>query len=154
MSPRAACRLESLGFAEVYDYVPGKIDWLAHNLPIDGEQADAPTAGRLARDDIVTCRLDAPVDEVREQIRASGYGFGLVTSEGGVLLGRLRSSALDGDPGLRAEDVMEPGPSTVRPDMTAASLAQRLDEKQLHWAIVSDPDGCLVGVVRRSDLHT
>jgi rhodanese-related sulfurtransferase len=46
------------GFTKVYDYVPGKIDWLAHNLPVDGEQADLPTAGRVARDDAVTCRLD------------------------------------------------------------------------------------------------
>ena len=86
MSPRAACRLETLGFTEVYDYVPGKADWLAHNLPIEGEQADAPTAGRLARDDVVTCRLDERVGEVRERIAGSPYGFGLVTSAEGCCL--------------------------------------------------------------------
>ena len=32
MSPRAAWRLESLGFSHVYDYVAGKIDWLAAGL--------------------------------------------------------------------------------------------------------------------------
>lgn len=39
MSPRAACRLEQLGFAEVYDYTTGKADWLAHGLDTEGEQA-------------------------------------------------------------------------------------------------------------------
>ncbi len=29
MSPRAAARLETLGFTKVYDYVGGKTDWLA-----------------------------------------------------------------------------------------------------------------------------
>ena len=29
MSPRAACRLEALGFTRVYDYVDGIADWKA-----------------------------------------------------------------------------------------------------------------------------
>ena len=74
MSPRAACRLDTLGFAEVYDYVPGKADWRAHGLPVEGEHADLPTAGGLARDDIITCRLADPVGAVREQVEASPYG--------------------------------------------------------------------------------
>ena len=35
MSPRAAWRLESLGFARVYDYVAGKADWMAAGLPTE-----------------------------------------------------------------------------------------------------------------------
>jgi CBS domain-containing protein len=153
MSPRAACRLETLRFAEVYDYVAGKVDWLAHNLPIEGEQAEVPTAGRVARDDVVTCALDDAVGEVRERIASSAYGFALVTAEGGVLLGRLRGSALDCDPTLPAEEVMEPGPSTVRPDTAAGVLAKRLAERNLRWAIVTDPEGRLVGVASREDLE-
>lgn len=111
----------------MYDYTAGKIDWLAHGLPLEGEAAGAPTAGRLARDDVVvTCRLEDGVGEVRERIAASPYGFGLVTSAGGVLLGRLRQSALDTDPAMCAEEVMEAGPSTVRPDTPADKLAKRL----------------------------
>ena len=153
MSPRAACRLETLGFDEVYDYVPGKADWLAHNLPVEGAQAAIPTAGRHARDDVVTCRLDDRVGEVRERILASGYGFGLVTTRGGVVLGRLRRSALDCDPAVRAEDVMESGPSTVRADTQAGDLAERLAQRNLRWAIVTDPEGRLLGVARREDLE-
>jgi CBS domain-containing protein len=153
MSPRAACRLETLGFTEVCDYVAGKADWLAHNLPIEGEHADVTTAGRLARDDVITCRLDDRVGEVRKRIAASEYGFGLVTTTGGIVLGRIRGSALDCDPDLPAEEVMEPGPSTVRPDTPTDSLAKRLAERELRFAIVTDPEGRLIGVVTRSDLE-
>jgi CBS domain-containing protein len=153
MSPRAACRLETLGFTQVYDYVPGKVDWRAHNLPIEGQQADVPTAGRVARDDVVTCALEDRVGEVRERIGRSPYGFALVTTPGGVLLGRLRGSALDCDPNLSAEAVMESGPSTVRPDTEAPALAKRLAERDLRWAIVTNPEGRLIGVATREDLE-
>src|SRR5438309_12115020 len=33
MSPRAAWRLESVGFSEVSDYVAGKNDWMSAGLP-------------------------------------------------------------------------------------------------------------------------
>jgi len=33
MSPRAATRLEQLGF-DVYDYALSKVDWMAHGLPM------------------------------------------------------------------------------------------------------------------------
>jgi hypothetical protein len=154
MSPRAACRLATLGFEEVYDYVPGKADWLAHGLPAEGELADRPTAGSLARDDVVTCRLGDPIGEVRERVEASPYGFGLVTTEDRTVLGRLRGSAMGAAPaGAAAEDVMEPGPSTVRADTPAAELAPRLAKRDLATAIVSTPEGRLIGVVRRADLE-
>ena len=137
----------------MYDYSAGEIDWLAHGLATEGETAGALTAGRLARDDVVTCRPDERVGEARERIDGSPYGFGLVTSEGGVLLGRLRRSVLDGDPAARAEDVMEAGPSTVRPNTAADRLARRLDARDLRTAIVTTPGGVLVGVVRRRELE-
>ena len=102
----------------------GKLDWLAHNLPTEGEHADAATVGAVARDDVVTCGLNDRVGRVRPQIEATAYPFALVTAPAGVLLGRLRGRSLDCDPNLRAEEVMEPGPSTVRAD-TPACAAMR-----------------------------
>jgi Mg/Co/Ni transporter MgtE len=154
MSPRAACRLATLGFGEVYDYVPGKADWLAHGLPVEGELADRPTAGSLARDDVVTAGLGDPVGEVRERVERSPYGFGLVTTTDGTLLGRLRISAMRAAPAeASAEEVMEPGPTTVRADTAAGELAQRLADRGLTCAIVSTPEGRLIGVARRSALE-
>jgi hypothetical protein len=154
LSPRAACRLETLGFAEVYHYVPGKADWRAHGLPIEGEHAALATAGALAHDDAITSRLRDPVGEVRKQVESSPYGFALVTTEGGVILGRLRSSVMRTAPAeAPAEAVMEPGPSTVRADTLARDLAARLAERDLNTAIVSTPEGRLMGVVLRSELE-
>jgi CBS-domain-containing membrane protein len=101
---------------------------------------------------VVTCRLDDRVGEVRDRIAGSPFGFALVTTSGGVLLGRVRRSSLDCDPNLLAEDVMEAGPSTVRPDKPADKLVSRLDEKQLRFGIVTTPEGRLLGVVCRDDL--
>src|SRR2546425_6062317 len=126
MSPRAACRLATLGFEEVYDYFAGKVDWLARGLPREGEKASAPRAVDHARDDVVTCGLDDRMADVRPRVEASPYGFALVVADGGVLLGRLRKSVLEGEPAARAEDVMEPGPSTVRADTHPDKLAERL----------------------------
>jgi CBS domain-containing protein len=101
----------------------------------------------------VRCALDERVGEVRERIERSPYGFALVVSQGGVLLGRLRGSALDCDPALTVEEVMELGPSTVRPHRSAGKVAKRLAERGLNWAIVTDPEGRLLGVARREDLE-
>ncbi len=153
MSPRAACRLETLGFERVFDYVEGKADWIARGLPTEGERAGERRAGHLARRDVATCRLSERVGDVRPRVEASPYGFALAVADG-VLLGRLRRAALEGDPDRRAEDVMEPGPSTVRMDTALDALAERLDRRDLKTAVVSTPDGALVGVVRREELPT
>jgi CBS domain-containing protein len=152
MSPRAACRLDALGFAHVYDYTAGKAEWLAYGLPTEGEGADRPRAGQFARDDVATCGLDEPVDTVRDDVAASPFGFALVLSQSGIVLGRVRKSALDGSAVALAREVMESGPSTVRPDVHAAKLAARLSQRGLTSAIVTTPDGKLVGVVRAGEL--
>jgi rhodanese-related sulfurtransferase/CBS domain-containing protein len=153
LSPRAAHLLEALGFSEVYDYALGKVDWLAHGLPVEGRHAAQPTVGSLARDDVVTCGPDDRVGPVRERVAASAYPFALVIDAGGVVLGRLRASMLDCDPELSAVAVMEPGPSTIRPHKTAAGTAEDLASKELRWAIVTTPEGELIGVVAREQLE-
>jgi Mg/Co/Ni transporter MgtE len=124
-----------------------------HRHPIEGERADEPTVGAYARDDVVTCSLDDQVGPVRGQVDTSPYPFALVTSAKGILLGRLRASMLDCDPQLPAQDVMEPGPSTVRPHKTAAGVAATLAERDLRWAMVTTPGGELIGIAARAELE-
>ncbi len=57
MSPRAAWRLESLGFRDVYDYVAGKLDWMAAGLRTEGTNAAHPRAGQVSRKDAPTAQL-------------------------------------------------------------------------------------------------
>jgi CBS domain-containing protein len=154
MSPRAACRLEALGFSQVHDYVSGKLDWLAHNLPVHGTAADTPTIGHQLRHDVVTATLDEPVADIRERVAASPHDFALVLAADTMLLGRLRPSILDSaDPALPAGEVMEPGPSTLRPHEPTEEIRERLTQRHLTYAIVTDPDGQLLGTVHTVDLH-
>jgi rhodanese-related sulfurtransferase/CBS domain-containing protein len=152
LSPRAACQLETLGFTRVYDYTPGKIDWLAHNLPVERERPVA-IVGEQLRLDVVRSALADPVTEVGARIDASPYGFAVVLSATGVVLGRLRASDIRAHPEGSAEELMERGPRTFRPDTTVAELLQRLRDRDLATAIVTTPDGELLGVVLRSDLE-
>ena len=142
-----------LGFTQVYDYVLGKADWLAHGLPTIGEQAQLPRAKDVLRRDAVTTHPDEPVGVVAARVARSSYGFALVVAQDGTLLGRLRKAALAGDAGARVEQVMEAGPSTVRADHPLADLAERLRGRDLHTAVVTGPDGRLLGVVRRADME-
>ena len=134
--------------------MPGKVDWLARALPAEGDEAEERRVGDFARDDVVTCGLDADVGEVLERIEGSPYGFALVVAaDGETLLGRLPKSAIEKSGGEGpAESAMSPGPSTVRPDMAVDELRERLNERDLKTAIVSTPEGKLIGVVKRSAL--
>jgi CBS domain-containing protein len=152
MSPRAAWRLETLGFEHAYDYVAGKADWLAHALPREGEKASVPYAGELVDRDPPTCRLHESVVAVRELLKDSRYGFCLVTNERRIVLRRVGRSAIDAaEPTTTAESVMEPGPSTVRPNIPAQELAERLADRDLETAVVTTPARYLLGVFHRAD---
>jgi CBS domain-containing protein len=133
--------------------MPGKADWLARGLPTEGEEADAPRVGSLVVDDVVTCALDERVGDVRERVAASRYGFALVVSDSRIVLGRLRRAALESDGDLIAEAVMEPGPSTIRPDTGLEPLSERMRKNDLRCMPVTTPGGELLGLVRRDDLE-
>ena len=136
----------------MYDYVPGKVDWLAHNLPVEGERATPPTAGRLLRDDVVRCRPEDRLSAVLARIESSPYDFALVTSDDPIVLGRLRAGAATGDGDRPVGEIMELDPWTVRPHRSAAKVAERLAAKDQRWAIVTTPEGRLLGVAGGEDL--
>ena len=149
MSPRAACRLEQLGFTDVFDFVDGKSYWLASGLSTEGTQADLPRAGNAADTRVPTCRPHDTIATATAAIAASGWDQCIVTDEGGIVAGRLRASHLDGDPTRRAEDVMELGPTTIRPDTALDDILARMTERDTKSIIVTTPTGLLVGVLRR-----
>src|SRR6266511_6464404 len=106
MSPRAAARLESLGFTDDYDYVAGKADWGAAALPLEGTAG--PWVGGLARREVPTCRLHEPLARIGERVRASGFETCIVVDEQGVVLGRLGPQALHSDDDAIVEEAMTP----------------------------------------------
>jgi CBS domain-containing protein len=151
MSPRAAWRLENMGFTPVYDYVAGKVDWFAIGLPMEGELVSVPRAGDLARPDVPTCQLVDRVGDVRERVQASGWDHCVVMNDPRVVLGLLRDTALATEPRQPAEAVMEPGPTTIRPDVRVDEVVTYMQEHDLQTALITTSDGRLAGLLRRGD---
>jgi Mg/Co/Ni transporter MgtE len=150
MSPRAAWRLEALGFAEVHDYVDGKLDWLAAGLPTEGTNARRPRAGSVARADGPTCRLEEPIERVRERVRAAGWDACVVVNDERVVLGLLREEELERPEGM-IEQVMRPGPSTFRPHVPIQEMAHFMVAHDLPTSPITTSDGRLIGILRRED---
>ena len=147
MSPRAAWRLETLGFARVYDYVAGKKDWSAAGLPLEGETASIPRAGDAVRGGDVICRLDETLKTVQARIKTADTNVCIDTTDANVVLGRIRGRALRGDPDNTAEQAMSPGPSTIRPDTELAEVVEFYGESGIKSVLVTDQDGTLIGTV-------
>lgn len=122
MSPRAAWQFESLGFEHVYDHATGEAEtgWRADSRATGPPQQTR--ADDLLRSDVPTCGIEERVGSVRERVDRSGYDFCPVVNDTNVLFGRLRRVALEGDPEARAGEVMEAGPSTVRPSRSLRDL--------------------------------
>jgi predicted transcriptional regulator len=151
MSPRAAWRLDAFGFAESYDYVGGKADWLAAGLATDGAAAATPRAGRWADRTVPTCGPDEMVGEVAERARLAGWDTCVVVNKNNVVAGRLRRSAMEGNGSARVEGVMQVGPTTIRADTPLDQIMDRLREQKVHDVIVTSPDGELIGLLCRED---
>lgn len=151
MSPRAACRLESIGFGDVYDYVGSKMDWIGAGLPFEGSDARKPRLGTLADTSVPRCSLHETVGNVADRIGA--WDICIVVSEANVVLGLVDADALGHDRDRAVADVMQEGPSTYRPHVTAEELVPKLEEHPRPWVLVTNLDGTLVGVVRPRDLR-
>jgi len=152
MSPRAAWRLESLGFREVYDYTVGKLDWLAAGLPTEGTNAQKPRAGTLARKDVPTCGLDERLGDVRDRAHGQGWDAAVVVNAERVVFGLLRSKELAGDADRLISDAMRPGPSTFRPYVLADEMAHTMADHKLESSPITTSDGRLVGLLLQKDV--
>src|SRR5215472_1410988 len=137
MSPRAAWRLEAAGFSPVYDYVAGKSDWLAADLPFEGT---AELAGMFTRRDVATVREHTPAAEALRLLDAQGFGPVLVLNSAGVVVGAADRAGL-GSASEEAEagSVLRFGVSTVRPSEDAAALAHRMSQRNLTRVVVTRP---------------
>lgn len=151
MSPRAAWRLESMGFRDVHDYVDGKLDWMAAGLPTEGSNALRPRAGEVARKDVPICGLQESIGEVRRRVREAGFEAAVVVNEERVVLGLLRSKELNSEPDLPIERAMRPGPSTFRPFVAITEMAHYMVEHKLESSPITTSDGRLVGLLLQED---
>ena len=151
MSPRAACRLEALGFDQLYDYTAGIADWKAAGLPVEGSEQPELRVADATRPDIPTAQPAEILGDVLTRTTAEGWDEALVVGCDGVVVGRLRGEVWKDDPTSAVEDVMEFGPTSVRPDGSLHDLAGRMEKRATRLVVVSDPQGHLIGVVLADD---
>ena len=150
MSPRAAWRLEELGFTDVYDYVGSKEDWFANGEPREGSSVDVPWTGDLVRE-APTCSPEDRVGEVRERVTRSGLDVCVVLNDERIVLGALHGDALAKEPDARAVDVLDRGPKTQRPNMPVEELLTSQASYGVKSWIVTTPHGVYLGLLTRED---
>src|SRR5258706_4583023 len=146
MSPRAACRLTHLGFAPVYDYALGKVDWIAAGLPTVRAQGSRRVLDAVRRD-VPTCAPGTPAGPALQQARAQGWDRCVVIAGLGTVVGTLRADRISATEQAPAAEVMQPGPTTVRAHEDLDATRQRMNERHVAHLLVTTPDGTLIGVV-------
>ena len=134
----------------MYDYVAGKADWLAADLPFEGT---AQLAGMFTRRGVGTAAEGTPAAEALGLLEGQGFGPVLVLNQAGVVMGAAYRDGLVAAPGEAAVGtVMRFGVSTVRPSEDAAALAQRMGHRRVTRVVVTRSDGTLVGLLFAADV--
>jgi CBS domain-containing protein len=136
---------------QVFDYVTGKLDWLASGLPIEGKQAGVPRAGQVARREVPTCHVTDRFGDVRDRVQKAGSDVCVVIDGASVVLGLLRGDAFNAAPESVIEQIMESGPTTIRPHVPVESMTERMRKQGVEHTVVTTLDGRLVGVLYRKD---
>src|SRR5438034_5631618 len=149
MSPRAAWRLESIGFTRVYDYVAGKADWGSAGLPLGGRRGSDTRVGAHLKRDVPTCRLEERLDSVRARVHGAGWDTCFVVADEQIVLGRLGRKALTGKDDVTVEGAMSAGPSTVRPSLELDRAVERMRREDLTTLPVTTSEGRLLGLLER-----
>ena len=148
MSPRAACRLERLGFEKVYDYVGGIRDWEAAGLPTEGTGVAAQRVAEATRRDVPTSTGDEQLGDVRRRTLDAGWDQSVVIDCDGLVVGRLRDQSWEADDTTLVADVMELGPTTVRLNALLQPLVDRMTPRDTKVVVVASPQGALIGALR------
>lgn len=151
MSPRAASRLETLGFERLFDYVAGKADWGSAGLPLEGAEGSETRVRAHVRADVPTCRPADRLQDVCEGLDRSGWDTCFVLDERGVVLGRLGRRAIRESTDVSVAEAMTPGPSTIRPSARLEAMVERMQRQHLTNLPVTTSDGRLVGLLTLRD---
>jgi len=134
-------------------YVAGKQDWLAFDLPFEGSLTETRTAGRSANRDVPVCGPLDKMAEVRRRVEQAGWQECVVINHNRVVLGLLNREAwLAGDE-LPAEEAMDPAPLTLRPHFLWESVLEKMRARKTGIALVTKPDGKLIGMLRQNATH-
>lgn len=154
MSPRAAWQLEAMGFTQVYDYAEGKLDWIAHGLPVEGKGPHYAVAGEVAdREAVLACRVGDLVGVMSDKLDSVPHDYCVVLNAQDIVLGRMRKKNIQGSADDPVELVMEPGPTTLRPKEPAKALLERMKKRNVPAVVVTTKNGRLLGAATQAALE-
>ena len=148
MSPRAAWRLEQLGFTSVYEYTAGKVDWLAAGEPTEHQGTFAARVLSALDAAVPTCQLDDRAGLAAGRAAASGWPICVVLNPARVVAGRLRVDRIAADDQRTADEAMEPGPATIRAHDDLSATLVRMADRRVTVLLVTTPEGTLLGALR------
>jgi rhodanese-related sulfurtransferase len=153
LSARAAWRLESMGFQEVYRYTPGKADWLAAGWDTEGTEAKKIRIRQMVLKEVPTCGLRERLEDVKSRRRAN-QDLCIVVNDRNIVMGVIHGETWDANPQARVVDIMDPGPRTLRPDLEPKDAQKVLRSQDGPAAIITTSDGELLGIVRIAQKKT
>jgi CBS domain-containing protein len=135
----------------VYDYAPGKMDWLDFGLPHDGS---ALLVGEVARRDLPACGPKDAVETVQSLLEEADVALCPVLDDDGVVLGAVHREGLEKNPGgTPAEEVMDFGVTTTRPSAELHALLNSMERAATEATIITRPDGTLFGLPVRREVR-
>jgi CBS domain-containing protein len=149
MSRRAAARLQRMRFRHVFAYAPGKVDWMAHGLPVERGPDIPPVIGDFVICDVPRCHPDDLIGAARDAAYEMGVDMCPVVDEENILLGLCTRTSLHAHPSIAVHLVMEPGPLTVRPSVSVEEGLKKLERKKNPFLLVTTPEGRLIGYFNR-----
>src|SRR5467141_2615691 len=96
LSARAAWRLESMGFQEVYRYTPGKEDWIAAGFETEGENAARPRLKQYVKTNVQTCLLRDRMQDI--QNRRGTNDVCIVLNDRNIVMGIIEGEKWNANP--------------------------------------------------------
>jgi rhodanese-related sulfurtransferase len=153
MSARAAWRLETLGFQEVYRYTAGKADWLAAGYETEGMQARKSTLKKVLKKAVLTCSPKERLGPVKNR-RPLPSDICVVVNDRGIVMGLIHGDAWEQDPLKQVMEVMDLAPRTFRPDQDPENAMKEMKKEDLEHALVTTSDGELLGFIQRTQKKT
>jgi rhodanese-related sulfurtransferase len=153
LSARAAFRLETLGFQEVYRYTAGKADWLAAGFDTEGTDAGKRRLKQLLKQNVMTCTLKERLGTIRNR-RSDPADICVVINDRNIVLGVIAGDAWEQDSLKTAAEIMESGPHTFRPHSDPSEVLKDMRRLNLENVIVTTSDGELLGAIPKRERKT
>jgi predicted transcriptional regulator len=134
----------------VYEYVAGKADWVAMDMPTEGVLAPKTIRERI-RKDVPTCGLNQELSDINKVV-SDDWNICVVIDSDRIVLGILDLSVVQDVQGT-VEELMKPAPPTLRPSVLIDEAEAFFEKSNREFVLVTKSTGQLIGIIRKTDLE-